>query len=192
MSGQVTWRQIVSAQRKQIVIQLAVIAVLVVVIICLLTALSRVAALPEGVGHVVDIVPHEERGPIVAARAEPLPYEGQGPDEAFIPLEIIRDISPAVELGQFTAYAYCSCPGCCGEWAGGPTATGVLPEVGRTVAVDPEVIPLGSLLLIDGAPYIAEDTGVSGRVIDIYHSSHAAAREFGVQTVEVWVVRGDG
>lgn len=38
------------------------------------------------------------------------------------------------------------------------------------MAVDPDVIPLGSRIMIDGHEYIAEDVGgaVKGNVIDIY------------------------
>ncbi|MFR1857426.1 3D domain-containing protein [[Clostridium] innocuum] len=41
------------------------------------------------------------------------------------------------------------------------------------MAVDPDVIPLGSKVLIDGHVYVAEDVGgaVKGNVIDIYSSS---------------------
>ncbi|MFR5613204.1 MAG: 3D domain-containing protein [[Clostridium] innocuum] len=44
---------------------------------------------------------------------------------------------------------------------------------GHTIAVDPDVIPLGSKVLIDGHVYVAEDVGgaVKGNVIDIYSSS---------------------
>lgn len=41
---------------------------------------------------------------------------------------------------------------------------------GHTIAVDPNVIPLGSEVLINGHEYVAEDIGgaVKGNVIDIY------------------------
>lgn len=44
---------------------------------------------------------------------------------------------------------------------------------GHIIAVDPNVIPLGSKVLIDGHEYIAEDIGgaVKGEVIDIYSSA---------------------
>lgn len=53
---------------------------------------------------------------------------------------------------------------------GSMTATGVEAAEGRTVAVDPAIIPYGTEILIDGHIYIAEDTGsaVKGNVIDIY------------------------
>ena len=88
-------------------------------------------------------------------------------------------------LGTFTATWYCPCEKCCGKYSSGYTATGTLATEGRTVAVDPKVIPLGSKLRINGHIYIAEDTGVSGRVIDIFVSSHEKALQYGVKKVEV-------
>jgi hypothetical protein len=52
-------------------------------------------------------------------------------------------------LGKFQIYHYCPCEKCCGK-KGGITATGTKPREGKTVAVDPEVIPLGSTVIIDG------------------------------------------
>lgn len=76
--------------------------------------------------------------------------------------------------------AYCPCEKCCGQWAGGYTATGTVPTAGRTVGVDPEVIPLGATVYIDGQAYRAEDTGAfAGNIIDIYMESHEEALRFG-------------
>ena len=96
---------------------------------------------------------------------------------------------PAMQSGTFTAYAYCTCEKCCGKWAEyGLTASGTVPQQGRTVAVDPDVIPLGSELWIDGeGPFVAEDTGsgINGSTIDVYHDSHDAALEWGKREVTV-------
>lgn len=64
-------------------------------------------------------------------------------------------------IGECTITAYCPCEECCGRWADGVTATG-LPAGPGVVAVDPEVIPLGSTVIIDGQRYLAADTGVTG------------------------------
>lgn len=39
-------------------------------------------------------------------------------------------------LGQVVTSGYCSCPICCGQWSGGPTASGVYPQGNHTIAVD--------------------------------------------------------
>ena len=89
-------------------------------------------------------------------------------------------------IGECTVTAYCPCETCCGQWADGLTATG-LPAMPGIVAVDPEVIPLGSTVVIDGQKYLASDTGVTGLHVDVCAASHQEAEGFGVQTAEVWV-----
>lgn len=76
--------------------------------------------------------------------------------------------------------AYCPCAVCCGK-DNGITATGTVAQEGVTIAVDPDVIPLGSWVEIDGHTYHAEDVGgaVNGNHIDIYFNSHDAAWDFG-------------
>ena len=90
-------------------------------------------------------------------------------------------------LGTFKITAYCPCEKCCGKWADGITATGTKATEGRTIAVDPKIIPLGTKVIISGHEYIAEDTGgaIKGKRIDIYFESHTAALEWGVQNLEV-------
>lgn len=92
-------------------------------------------------------------------------------------------------LGKFKLTAYCNCKKCCGKWSGGPTASGKMPKAGRTIAVDPKVIPLGSKVVINGKTYTAEDTGsaIKNKRIDVYFDSHQAALNFGVQYAEVYI-----
>ena len=96
----------------------------------------------------------------------------------------------ASNLGQFKITAYCNCSQCCGKWSGGPTASGTIPTAGRTIAVDPNVIPLGSKVTIDGHTYIAEDTGsaIKGNKIDMFFSSHQEALNWGVKYKDVNIV----
>lgn len=89
-------------------------------------------------------------------------------------------------VGECTVTAYCPCAECCGRWADGLTATG-LPAGPGIVAVDPEVIPLGSTVIIDGQRYLAADTGVEGRHVDVCMTEHEDTEAFGVQRLEVWV-----
>lgn len=80
----------------------------------------------------------------------------------------------------------------------GITYTETEVKEGRTIAVDPKVIPLGSTVyvksknnnLIDGF-YIAEDVGggIKGNRIDVYMDSLSAAFIFGKQDVIVSVLK---
>ena len=96
-------------------------------------------------------------------------------------------------MGVFKITAYCACHKCCGKYPGHPaygiTATGTKATQGRTIAVDPNVIPLGSEVVIEGDTFIAEDTGgaIKGNRIDIYISDHDTALCFGVQHKNVYV-----
>ena len=98
-----------------------------------------------------------------------------------------------LDMGEFKLTAYCSCKECCGIWADGKTATGTVPEQGRTIAVDEDVIPYGYEVIINGHTYIAEDTGsaIVGNCIDIYFDSHADAERFGVKYADVLLKVGE-
>lgn len=99
-----------------------------------------------------------------------------------------------VSLGVYTITAYCPCERRCGKSPDNPlygiTATGTTATEGRTIAVDPDVIAYGTVVYIDGQAYVAEDCGggIQGRQIDLYFDSHDAARRWGVQEREVWIV----
>lgn len=88
------------------------------------------------------------------------------------------------DAGVFTITHYCGCPECCGK-SDCITATGTLATMGRTVSVDPDVIPLGSEVLINGQVFCAEDTGVHGNHIDLYIDSHDQALAMGTYKTEV-------
>lgn len=90
-----------------------------------------------------------------------------------------------------TAYCKENYPHICNNGDSTYTATGTTPTVGRTVAVDPSIIPYGSEVIINGHSYIAEDCGgaVNGNRIDILFETHEEALRFGVQYAEVYVVK---
>ena len=96
-----------------------------------------------------------------------------------------------VDLGVFRTTGYCNCRKCAGRWAGGKTASGVYPVEGETIAVDRSVIPLGSMVMVDGHIYWAQDTGVRGKHIDVYYDSHSVAWSHGVKRQHVFVWRRD-
>jgi 3D (Asp-Asp-Asp) domain-containing protein len=92
-------------------------------------------------------------------------------------------------VARITAYA----DGVNGVPLGARTYSGTRTRWG-VVAVDPKVIPLGSLLRIDGfdgATFLAEDTGggIKGQAIDIWLPDPRAARAYGTQYRRVTVIR---
>lgn len=100
-------------------------------------------------------------------------------------------------LEGVTITHYDVCSKCCGK-TDGITASGAHATPYSTVAVDPSVIPLGAVLLVDygdGAGlrrYRAEDTGgaIKGNRIDLCVGSHDEALQMGRRTATVyWVAQ---
>ncbi|MBQ0059057.1 MAG: hypothetical protein KBS83_03735 [Lachnospiraceae bacterium] len=113
----------------------------------------------------------------------------QAPAEASTPNEETLDQSygSMQSIGRCTLTAYCNCARCGGvKNAYGPTASGVYPVEGRTVAMGG--VPFGTKLLINGHVYVVEDEGTPFRHVDIYFESHSEADDFGLQYAEVYIV----
>lgn len=90
-------------------------------------------------------------------------------------------------LGDWTISFYCNCSICCGQWAGGATASGTTPTQGRTIACGS--LPFGTHVYIDGwGEFIVEDRGVSGNWIDMYRNDHNECNALGLQTRGVYLV----
>lgn len=71
------------------------------------------------------------------------------------------------------------------------TSKGNIPKKNHTIAVDPKVIPYGSLVYIQNYGYfIAEDCGghIKGNRIDIFTDSHKEAIENGRKVANVWIL----
>lgn len=66
------------------------------------------------------------------------------------------------------------------------TASGLWVNIGDAVAVDPDIIPLGSTVTLGGKEYIAADTGVYGYTVDVL-MSHEDAAQAGVVKALVMV-----
>lgn len=83
----------------------------------------------------------------------------------------------------FTVTAYCPCEKCCGAYANGYTATGAKATQGVTIAADPDVLPMGTEIELDGHTYTVQDTGgaISGNRLDLYFDSHEDALQWGVR-----------
>lgn len=79
-------------------------------------------------------------------------------------------------VGHFTITHYDSLVCCNGIWTG-KTAIGTKPTPYKTIAVDPRIISLGSMVEIYGEIYIAEDTGgaIKRNRIDMCVLSHSEA-----------------
>ena len=151
---------------------------------------------------------------IVEAHRNDYPEPTRVQAERFVIVEEIKEeVQPTIEeqeepilesLSEFKLTAYCSCSKCCGDWANNrPTdehgneivigSTGAVLQAGLSIAVDKNVIPYGSVVLINGKEYIAHDCGgaIKGNRIDVYFDDHQKALEFGVQYAEVFILRGD-
>lgn len=123
-------------------------------------------------------------GELIAAEAEyAVEQEPDSPPVA----EAIRQETPqeaaCTNESTMTVTAYCPCEKCCGAYSNGYTATGAKATQGVTIATDPDVIPLGTEVEIDGHIYIAQDVGgaISGNRIDLYFDSHEDALQWGVR-----------
>lgn len=94
-------------------------------------------------------------------------------------------------LGIFTTSGYCKedYPHICNDGNPHTTALGTTPTVGRTIAVDPSVIPYGTEVMINNHIYIAEDCGtaIKGKRVDILYETHNEAYCHGMQQVEVFI-----
>lgn len=105
-------------------------------------------------------------------------------------------LSKANRIDNVEITHYCSelYPHICGT-GDGITASGNVITPYLTVAVDPDVIPLGSEVMIDYGDgeihyYLAQDTGgsIKGNHIDVAVSTHDEALELGKKTATVYFI----
>ena len=113
----------------------------------------------------------------------------------FIPLQLFGTTISCykrIPFGEFKLTAYCPCCDCSEDYYI-ETATGTTAKQGRTIAVDPDVIPFGSQVLIGDTLYIAEDCGgrVVGDTVDIYFDKHEDVERFGVKYANIWIIEGE-
>lgn len=107
-----------------------------------------------------------------------------------------RTIQVGEAIGEVRTTAYCNCVSCNGKWAGGPTASGVMPTAGHTIAVDAynPIVPMGTKVVINGVVYTVEDTGdlnANNSDIDVYHNTHAEALAWGRQNHTMYLAEGN-
>ena len=110
-----------------------------------------------------------------------------------VPLTTVKaeDVPKLKDLGTFQYFWYCreEYPHICND--GAPYLTKMETEMtDKTVAVEPNVIPLGSTLYIGGEYYTAEDTGgnIKGNRIDFNCATHSQALQNGKGYVKVFLV----
>ena len=100
-------------------------------------------------------------------------------------------------LGNVVTSGYCNCSICCGQWSGGPTASGVYPTANHTIAVDASdpFVPMGTKIVMNGVEYTVEDTGAFARYgvqFDVYYDNHSAASAHGHKTWEAFIADSNG
>lgn len=66
------------------------------------------------------------------------------------------------------------------------TASGLWVNIGEAVAVDPDIIPLGSTVTLGGKAYIAADAGVYGYTVDVLMRHEDAAQAGAVRALVTW------
>ena len=106
-------------------------------------------------------------------------------------------VHPGESLGQVTTSGYCPCEICCGQYAGGPTASGVYPLSNHTIAVDAynPFVPLGTHVIMNGIEYVVEDTGAFDQYdvqFDVFYDDHESAASHGQQVWDAVLAEGGG
>lgn len=133
--------------------------------------------------------------PAMPAALQPMPTQ--------TPVAIQVTEEPLRYIGEFRITHYCACERCCGKGEDDPwygiTATGSVATEGRTIAVDPDVIPYGSRVAVfydDGriVEYVAEDCGgaIDGLEVDVFIADHDRAWALGVKSGSVYIVSKEG
>ena len=108
-----------------------------------------------------------------------------------------RTVRVGESLGMVVTNGYCNCSICCGRYAGGPTASGVMPTADHTIAVDmyDMFLPFGTRVVMNGTEYVVEDTGPltrHGVTFDVYYDDHDVAEAHGHQTWEAFLADDNG
>lgn len=162
-------------------------------------ALAKKANAAEA--EIVSLQEQSERNPLFESAEDERRFYSQSTYTKKSPAVTTATTKEAEEKTvEVIATAYCACEVCCGEWAlnrpldeNGEeiiyTASGARAYANHTIAVDPDVFPFGTVLVIDGVEYVAEDSGsaIVGKKIDIYFDDHETAWNFGLQHLEAVV-----
>lgn len=117
-------------------------------------------------------------------------YINGSPDE-YNDVVIRETVIEDVLVGSFVVTAYCPCNICCGEYSNPSnptTSSGTIAKSNHTISADIGILPYGSEVIIDGQPYIVEDTGggIVGNHIDMFFDTHSEALEYGKRVVDIY------
>ena len=172
-------------QTRQIMSLLATGCMVLLIVLALIAAMTVDASADTEIP--VEAVTEADSGQAVAILEEPQEdYENEKIEAALL--------ARATRLDDVTVTHYDVCLECCGK-TDGITASGAKAIPGVTVAVDPDVIPLGADVLVDYGYgeieyYWADDVGgaIRGNRIDLCVGSHQEALELGRRTATVWCV----
>ena len=173
-------------------IAFAIMLLAVAVIFALVMASGNARAEDTYIVVPVEVIEQPEVEPVSCEPEVPETNENELIEQALL--------QNAVKIENVTMTHYCICQKCCGKSPDNPdyaiTASGRNATPYVSVAVDPDVIPLGSDVLVyygDGEIhyYRADDIGgsVKGNHIDLCVGSHQKAIDLGVKTVTVWWVK---
>ena len=163
-------------------------AVFLVLLLCLLSALCGNAFADSVESHQKpqDAEPME-------AHAEPACIAHTRKDAEIRPIPEPEEPRYSLIIENATVTHYDTCLACCGK-TDGITASGRKAVPGYTIAVDPALIELGSIVYVDYGDgklheYRADDVGgaITGAHIDVCVSDHQTALELGVREATIYV-----
>lgn len=178
------------------------LSVLIWAVFCLFLLSTKVQAVPEE--HNLIVMPTEPREVVfenvmLASNVDAPAQEPEYAEDYENALIEIALLEKSERLDNVTVTYYCAekRPHICGT-GDGITATGGRVAPGWSCAVDPNVIPLGSDVLVDYGDgnlqyYVADDVGgaIRGNHIDLCVATHAEALERGKTTATVYFVRSN-
>lgn len=159
-----------------------------------LLALAAIVVVVAGSLMTIDALRAETR--LEVARAQARYEDAQAQVDKLAARELLPEGMKTQYIGNFKCSSYCTerYPHICGT-GDGITASGAPVTAGLTIAVDPEIIPLGSVVYIeDVGVMVAQDIGgaVQGYCIDVaVEGSHEDALRWpGYGYHEVWLLGG--
>lgn len=169
--------------RLQILLRLIIIVFIALIIVCIYNEQSKTASYNSKQHNQIETKQLKQQ--IYKEKTIDTETDGEVDTQAIKP----------VSIGEFKLTAYCPCEICCGIWAyNRPNrvvygAIGEELKEGYSIAVDPDVIPYKTEVIINGRTYKAQDCGggIKGNEIDVYFEDHDEALDFGVQYTEVFV-----